>query len=89
MDVFSFFFHALPEKGALTLEELHGVVRDIWLTRHDEELEEERAARRKGRPKSAKEMKWEEEKVREMEEYRTGMGNISLLKSFRLITNFP
>ncbi|KZP16595.1 hypothetical protein FIBSPDRAFT_748459 [Athelia psychrophila] len=78
VDVYSFFFHALPEEGVLTLEELHGVLRDVWLTRHDEELEEERVARRKGRPKSAKEMKFEEEKLQEMEEYRTGMEVIDL-----------
>lgn len=87
MDVYSFFFHALPEEGVLTLEELHGVLRDVWLTRHDEELEEERVARRKGRPKSAKEMKFEEEKLQEMEEYRTGMGTVCLSKSLRLATN--
>ena len=58
----------------LTLPELHELVSDVWLTRHDAELEEERAARRKGRPKSTKEQKLEEVKLREAEEYRTGMG---------------
>jgi translation machinery-associated protein 16 len=58
----------------LTLPELHELVSDVWLTRHDAELEEERAARRKGRPKSTKEQKLEEVKLREEEEYRTGMG---------------
>ena len=58
----------------LTLPELHELVSDVWLTRHDAELEEERAARRKGRPKSTKERKLEEVKLREAEEYRTGMG---------------
>jgi hypothetical protein len=58
----------------LTLPELHELVSDVWLTRHDEELEEEREARRKGRPKSTKEQKLEEGKLREAEEYRTGMG---------------
>lgn len=48
----------------------------MWLTRHDDELERERAARRKGRPKSTKELKLEEIKLRESEEYRTGMGKI-------------
>jgi translation machinery-associated protein 16 len=60
----------------LTLEELHDTIKDIWLTRHDEELEAERTARRKGRPKSVKEMKLEEIILREAEEYRTGMGKI-------------
>lgn len=58
----------------MTLLELHELVADVWLTRHDAELEEERAARRKGRPKSTKEQKLEEAKLREAEEYRTGIG---------------
>ncbi|KAG5647437.1 hypothetical protein DXG03_009367 [Asterophora parasitica] len=73
VDVYGFFFHALPEAGELTLSELHDVVRDVWLTRFDEELAQEKAARRKGRPKSTKELKLEELKLRETEEYRTGM----------------
>ena len=58
----------------LSLEELHYIVKDVWLTRHDQEIEAEKASRRKGRPKSAKEMKLEEQKLREVELYRTGMG---------------
>jgi translation machinery-associated protein 16 len=75
-DFYGFFFHAIPEghSTVLTLPELHQLVSDVWLTRHDAELEEERAARRKGRPKSTKEQKLEEAKFREAEEYRTGMG---------------
>ncbi|KAN0115588.1 Protein of unknown function (DUF2962) domain containing protein [Russula decolorans] len=74
-DFYGFFFHAIPEERGivLTLPELHELVSDVWLTRHDAELEEERAARRKGRPKSTKEQKLEEVKLREAEEYRTGM----------------
>ncbi|KAF8498479.1 hypothetical protein F5888DRAFT_174269 [Russula emetica] len=74
-DFYGFFFHAIPEEAdtVLTLPELHELVSDVWLTRHDAELEEERAARRKGRPKSTKEQKLEEVKLREAEEYRTGM----------------
>ncbi|KAG9309521.1 hypothetical protein JVU11DRAFT_10495 [Chiua virens] len=72
-DVYGFFYHALPPVGVLTLKELHGVIRDVWLTRHDTELDQERAARRKGRPKSTKEVKLEEIKLREVEAYRTGM----------------
>ena len=60
--------------GTFTLPELHELVVDVWLTRHDAELEEERAARRKGRPKSTKECKLEDIKLREAEEYRTGLG---------------
>lgn len=78
VDVYGFFYHAMPEDGSvLTLEALHSLVRDIWLTRHDLELEEERAARRKGRPKSVKEAKLEDINAREMDEYRTGMGTLS------------
>ncbi|KAG6829881.1 hypothetical protein H0H92_003150 [Tricholoma furcatifolium] len=77
-DVYGFFFDALPEEGALTLPELHAVVRDVWLTRFDEELEQERAARRKGRPKSVKETKLEEIKLRESDEYRTGLEVLDL-----------
>jgi hypothetical protein len=73
-DVFGFFYHAMPETGILSLEELHSVVRDVWLTRHDAELEHERAARRKGRPKSTKETRIEDIKFRDSETYRTGMG---------------
>lgn len=74
VDIYGFFYHAMPEEGVLSLEELHSIIREVWLTRYDEELESERAVRRKGRPKSAKEMKLEELKVREAETYRTGMG---------------
>lgn len=56
------------------MEELHFVVRDIWLPRFDQDLEAEKAARRKGRPKSTKEQKLEEQKLRDIEEYRTGIG---------------
>ncbi|KAJ7583219.1 hypothetical protein C8J56DRAFT_791301 [Mycena floridula] len=77
-DFHAFFFHALPSEGVLTLEELHALVRDKWLTRHDQDLEKERAARRKGRPKSVKELKFEEIKLREAEEYRTGFELIDL-----------
>lgn len=73
VDVYGFFYHALPEVGVLTLFELHHVVSDVWMTRFDKELERERSARRKGRPKSAKETKLEEIKLREADEYRTGM----------------
>ncbi|KAF8840828.1 hypothetical protein BDN67DRAFT_598340 [Paxillus ammoniavirescens] len=72
-DVYGFFYHALPPEGVLTLDELHSVIREVWLTRNDVELDQERATRRKGRPKSTKEIKLEEIKLREMEEYRTGM----------------
>ncbi|KAI0766952.1 hypothetical protein BD413DRAFT_480243 [Trametes elegans] len=78
VSIYSFFYHALPPEGVLSLEELHFVVRDVWLARHNQELEAERAARRKGRPKSAKELKLEELQLREAELYRTGMEVIDL-----------
>ena len=79
VDKFVFFFHAIPpDRVALTLEELHSLIRDIWLTRHDSQLEDECLARRKGRPKSTKEMKLEALKEAELEEYRTGMGEYLL-----------
>ncbi|KAF8202464.1 hypothetical protein BJ912DRAFT_443443 [Pholiota molesta] len=78
VDLYGFFFHAVPEEGELTLEELHHIIRDIWLTRHDDELEREIKARRKGRPKSVQQQKLEEIKMREAEIYRTGMEVIDL-----------
>ena len=76
VDVIGFFYLALPpEGGELSLEELHLIVKDVWLTRYDKDLEQERSKRRKGRPKSAKEIQIEELKVREAEEYRTGFGS--------------
>ena len=74
MDLYSFFFHAIPPEGTLTLEDVHSIVCDIWLKRFDSELETERSSRRKGRPKSTKETKLEEQKLRDVEEYRTGIG---------------
>ncbi|KAI0704279.1 hypothetical protein BC835DRAFT_1403912 [Cytidiella melzeri] len=78
VDIYSFFYSAIPTEGVLTLEDLHTIVHDVWLTRFDTELEEERAARRKGRPKSVKEQKIEELKLREAELYRTGMEVVDL-----------
>ncbi len=74
VDVFNFFYHAIPESGVLSLEDMHTIIKDVWLPRFDEELEAERAARRKGRPKSTKEMRLEEIKLREEENYRAGIG---------------
>lgn len=74
VDFYGFFFHALPEEGALTLPELHTLIRDVWLTRHDQELQQGRAVRRKGRPKSVREEKLEDIKLIEAEQYRTGIG---------------
>ena len=75
MDVLGFFYLTLPPEGELSLDELHLIVREIWLPRHDKDLETERTNRRKGRPKSTREMQIEELKIREAEEYRTGFGS--------------
>jgi translation machinery-associated protein 16 len=78
VDLYGFFFHAMPEEGVLTLEELHHIISDVWLTRFDEELQSEKATRRKGRPKSTRETALEEIKLREAEIYRTGIEVIDL-----------
>jgi translation machinery-associated protein 16 len=73
-DKYAFFFHAIPpEVSCLTLAELHELVQSLWLTRHDQALEEEQSARRKGRPKSSRESQLEEMKWQDAEEYRTGL----------------
>ena len=77
MDLFSFFYAAIPAEGILALEDMHTIIREVWLPRYDAELEAEQASRRKGRPKSTKEQKIEELKLRESEEYRTGLGTSS------------
>lgn len=74
VDTYRFYHQCLPDDGVLTLEELHCIVRDIWLARFDEQLEAEQTSRRKGRPKSATQMKMEEIKLRDTDEYRTGLG---------------
>ncbi|KAH8116284.1 translation machinery-associated protein 16 [Phellopilus nigrolimitatus] len=74
IDIYVFFYHALPpDEDALTLEGLHELIKDVWLTRHDIELEEERKLRRKGRAKSTKEINLENLKLYESEGYRTGI----------------
>ena len=77
VDIFSFFYAAIPTEGVLALEDMHTILREVWVSRYDAELEAERASRRKGRPKSTKEQKIEELKLRESEEYRTGLGALS------------
>ncbi|KZP01685.1 hypothetical protein CALVIDRAFT_552025 [Calocera viscosa TUFC12733] len=61
------------EALALTLSEVHGILRDVWLTRFDHLIEAEQAARRKGRPRSTKEDKLLEQKMKDTEDYRTGL----------------
>jgi len=79
VDLYGFFYNSIPEEGVLTLGELHQLVRDLWLTRFENELENHRSARRSGRPKSTKEMKLEELILREAETYRTGMGTLLIM----------
>ncbi|KAF5351522.1 hypothetical protein D9758_007238 [Tetrapyrgos nigripes] len=77
-DFYGFFYHSLPSEGVLSLEDLHSLIANIWLKRFDEDLEAERASRRKGRPKSTREQKLEELQLRESEQYRTGLEVIDL-----------
>ena len=88
VDLYGFFYSAIPEEGILTLADLHELVRDVWLTRFDGELESHRSTRRPGRPKSTKETKLEELMLREAETYRTGMGTyLTKLHSLVFILN--
>ncbi|KAJ7224335.1 hypothetical protein GGX14DRAFT_649715 [Mycena pura] len=68
------FIHARisPDTTALTLPELHAILQ-AWVGRNDTALAAEQAARRQGRPKSPREMRIEELRLREQETYRTGM----------------
>ncbi|KIL69398.1 hypothetical protein M378DRAFT_157658 [Amanita muscaria Koide BX008] len=77
-DGYRFYHQCVPDEGVLALEELHSIVRDTWLTRFGVELEAEHATRRKGRPKSTSQIKLEELKLRESEEYRTGLEVVDL-----------
>lgn len=54
VDIFGFFYAAIPTEGVLTLEDLHTIIREVWISRYDDELEAERTSRRKGRPKKHK-----------------------------------
>ncbi|KAG8991024.1 hypothetical protein FRB90_001489 [Tulasnella sp. 427] len=73
-DRFVFFHHALPpDVPALTLSEVHEIIRDVWLKRHDVAIAEEAATRRKGEPRSSKEDKLQAAKEAEAEEYRSGL----------------
>ncbi|TCD60358.1 hypothetical protein EIP91_010318 [Steccherinum ochraceum] len=78
VNLFGFFYHVIPPEGELTAEDMHTIVRDVWLARWDSELEAERKARRKGRSKSTREQNLESVKEREAEEYRTGIEIIDL-----------
>ena len=58
----------------MTPQDMYNFIRDVCLAPRDQEPQAEQAARRKGHPKSMREMKLEEIKLREAEEYRTGIG---------------
>lgn len=78
-DRFGFWFHALPpDVVALTLAELHAIVNDSWLTRHDEAIQSEVSSRRPGRPPSKREVELRALKPQEEEEYRSGIGEYML-----------
>lgn len=82
VDIYVFFYHAMPpDCAAMSLDELHAVIRDVWLTRHDVELNEEVKNRRKGNPKSAKQSRLENMKAVESEVYRTGIGASHIVTS--------
>ncbi|KAG2048089.1 hypothetical protein BDR06DRAFT_963188, partial [Suillus hirtellus] len=81
-DVYEFFYHVIHPEGTHSLEELHSIISNVWLTRHDDELEQERAARPKGRQKSTKELKLDEIKLRISEQYRTGMSTVKLFRKW-------
>ncbi|KAJ7449643.1 hypothetical protein FB451DRAFT_1287542 [Mycena latifolia] len=76
LDLYAFFHAALPAEhdapDALTLPQLHAIAQ-AWIARDDAALAAEQAARRKGRPKSPREVRLEERRLREQETYRTGM----------------
>ncbi|KAG8949863.1 hypothetical protein FRC04_008166 [Tulasnella sp. 424] len=73
-DRFVFFHHALTsDVPSLTLPEIHDIIKDVWLHRHDVAIAEEAATRRKGEPRSSKEDKLLAAKEADKEEYRTGL----------------
>lgn len=81
-DRFGFWFHALPpDTKALTLAELHELVTNDWLPRHDEGILSEQSSRRKGRPSSKREIELKALKIKEEQDYRAGLGECLLLPS--------
>ncbi|KAG8861459.1 hypothetical protein FRB96_002908 [Tulasnella sp. 330] len=74
-----FFCNAVPpDVPNISLPEVHEIIRDIWLRRHDAILAEEEANRRKGQPRSMKAEKIHGLKEAEKEEYRTGIEILDL-----------
>jgi hypothetical protein len=73
------FFHlSLPPAPfeAYDLPSLHELIKDVYLTRNDEELDELKKARRPGRPKAKREIEIEEIKRKENAEYENGFGKL-------------
>ncbi|KAF8814212.1 hypothetical protein BYT27DRAFT_7130196 [Phlegmacium glaucopus] len=70
LDLYAFSYQAMPEEGVLSLQDLHHIASDTWLTRFDEYLEKESS--------SSKEMKLEERKLLGAELYRIGIEIIDL-----------
>ncbi|KAF7309730.1 hypothetical protein MIND_00344800 [Mycena indigotica] len=73
LEFYSFIQSRLPPDSTyLSLPEIHAILA-VWVSRHGAEISLEQTARRKGRPKSAKETKLEEVQLREVENYKTGV----------------
>jgi len=82
-DSVGFWFHALPPDSlALTLEEIHTLIRDVWLHRFDEAIHSEESSRRKGRPPSKREVELRALKTQAEQEYRSGVGTPLLSFNF-------
>lgn len=86
-DRFGFWFYALPpDVKALTLPEMHGMVAELWLKRHNEAILGEESARRKGRPPSKREIELKALKIQDEQEYWTGIGDQCSLGPFMLFS---
>ncbi|KAJ7066711.1 hypothetical protein C8F01DRAFT_980969 [Mycena amicta] len=75
LEFYAFMYGRVPpdsESSTLSLPEMH-VILQAWVSRHEPDISAEQAARRKGRPKSVREMRLEEARLREHENYRTGI----------------
>jgi len=69
-----FFLHSLSSPHPLTLPSLRALISTVYLTRHDQRINELEAERRAGRPKPKEMLDLEETRRRETAEYETGMG---------------
>jgi hypothetical protein len=75
VDRYLFFYHVMPPNvPAISLAQLHKIITDTWLKRHDEDLWREQELRYPGRPKTVKEDRILEMQLQDREEYRSGLG---------------